>query len=80
MYVCLNLLNIEGKLHWHTISEVVHREWLVDLSYPHSALSIVESKTSDRFVIDSWFHDNGRPAELIPLQVWKASWTPEDFK
>jgi hypothetical protein len=80
MYVYLNLLNSEGKLHWHSISEVVHRGWLVDLSYPHTALSIAELATRDRFVIDSWFHDNGRPPELIPLPVWKAGWTPEDFK
>ncbi|MFK7794371.1 MAG: hypothetical protein AB8B89_03405 [Gammaproteobacteria bacterium] len=80
MYVFLNLLNNQHKLHWHNVSEIVHRGWLLDGLYPHTALSIVELETSDRFVIDSWFHDNGRPPELVPLQVWKAGWTPEDFR
>ncbi|MEY3201401.1 MAG: hypothetical protein RIR70_951 [Pseudomonadota bacterium] len=23
-----------------------------------------------RFVVDSWFHDNGQPAEVLPLEEW----------
>ena len=80
MSVYLHLLNNEGKLHWHRIGGVVHRGWLVDLSYPHTALSIVEQNTDKKFVIDSWFHDNGRPPELLSLQLWKAGWLPEDFR
>jgi|TARA_B110000240_G_C13201155_1_gene326246 hypothetical protein len=34
--VYLDLLNIEGQIHWYTISEVVHWGWLVDSSYPYS--------------------------------------------
>ncbi len=79
-YVCLNLLDIEGKLHWHSISEMVHQRWLVALFYPYTEVSMIELKVSDRFVIDSWVYDNGKTTELIPLQVWKAGWTPEDFK
>lgn len=80
MNVYLNLLNNQGKLHWHRVSDVVHRGWLLDLSYPHTALSIAELHTGDRFVIDSWFHDNGRPPEVLPLSIWKAGWTPSDFR
>ena len=35
MYVYLNLLNNQEKLYWHRVGAVVHRGWLVDLSYPH---------------------------------------------
>ncbi len=80
MYVYLSLLNNESKLHWHDVSEIVHRGWLFDLAYPHTALSIVELGTRDRFVIDSWFHDNGRPPEVLSLSVWEAGWTPADFR
>ena len=80
MNVYLNLLNNQGKLHWHRVSDVVHRGWLFDLAYPHTALSIAELNSGDRFVIDSWFHDNGRPPEVLPLSIWKAGWTPSDFR
>ena len=80
MFMFLHLLNNEGKLHWHTIGDIVHRGWLIDFSYPHTALSVIESHSDKRFVIDSWFHDGGRPPEVIPLQLWKEGWVPENFK
>lgn len=80
MFMFLHILNNEGKLHWHTIGDIVHRGWLIDFSYPHTALSVVENNSGKEFVIDSWFHDGGRPPEVIPLQLWKKGWIPEDFK
>ena len=80
MHSFLHLLNNEGKLYWHNVGGLVHRGWLIDLSYPHTALSIIEKDTGEQFVIDSWFHDNGRPPEVIALPQWKAGWTPENFK
>ena len=79
MHMYLHLLNNEGKLHWHRIGEVVHRGWLLDLSYPHTALTIVEKSSGAQFVVDSWFHDSGRPPEILSLQQWKSGWTPPDF-
>ena len=80
MYVYLSLLNNQGKLYWHRVGEVVHRGWLLDLLYPHTALSIVELGTTDQYVIDPWFHDNGRPPELVSLQNWLQGWTPDNFR
>lgn len=79
MHMYLHLLNKDGKLHWHRIGDLVHRGWLLDLDYPHTALAIVQNDTNERFVIDSWFHDNGRPPEVVSLQQWKAGWTPANF-
>lgn len=79
MYVFLNLLNNEGKLYWHEVGNIVHRGWLLDLNYPHTALTVIDKNTQEQFVIDAWFHDNGRPPELISLQQWKSGWTPADF-
>ena len=79
MHMYLHLLNNEGKLHWHRIGEIVHRGWLLDLSYPHTALTIIETSNGAQFVVDSWFHDSGRPPEILSLQQWKSGWTPPDF-
>ncbi len=79
MHMYLHLLNNEGKLHWHRIGEIVHRGWLLDFSYPHTALTIIENSSGAQFVVDSWFHDSGRPPEILSLQQWKSGWTPPDF-
>ncbi len=76
MYVLLNLLHNDGKLRWHSVGKLVHRGWLLDLSYPHTAMSIIEKDSLEVIVIDSWFHDNGRPPELVAYEKWKAGWTP----
>lgn len=31
----------------------------------------------DRFVVDSWFVDNGKPAVILPLEHWKDGGGPE---
>lgn len=79
MHMYLHLLNNTHKLHWHRVGELVHRGWLLDFSYPHTALTIVENASNEHYVIDSWFHDSGRPPEVISLQQWKSGWTPADF-
>ena len=79
MYVFLNLLKNQGRLYWHDVEGLVHRGWLFDLNYPHTAISMIDKNTHEKFVIDSWFHDNGRPPELISLQEWKSGWTPAGF-
>ncbi len=80
MYVFFNLLNNEGRLYWHEVGNIVHRGWLFDMNYPHTALTVIDKNTREQFVIDSWFHDNGRPPELLSLQRWKSGWTPADFR
>ena len=80
MHSFLHLLNNEDKLYWHRVGRLVHRGRLIDFAYPHTALSIIEKQTGKQFVIDSWFHDNGRPPELLAYPQWKAGWTPKNFK
>lgn len=33
--------------------------------------------TGPRFVVDSWFNDNGEPAEIMPLEEWLAGGGPD---
>lgn len=46
--------------------------------WPHTSAVLVEKASGERFAIDSWFHDNGRPAEVVPIELWKAGWAPDD--
>ncbi|MDB2683139.1 hypothetical protein N9Z27_02685, partial [Alphaproteobacteria bacterium] len=50
--------------------------------WPHQAALIeekdTEKSTENYYIVDSWFHDNGAPAEIIPLKQWKDGWKPEN--
>ena len=45
--------------------------------YPHTAVLLKDKTSNEEFIIDSWFHDNGKPAEVILLKKWKRGWKPE---
>jgi hypothetical protein len=55
------------------------RNWA--LIFPaHWSAVIEEKKTSgeaERFVVDSWFVDNGQPAVILPLAEWKQGAGPD---
>lgn len=44
----------------------------------HSTAVIREQATGKLYAVDSWFHDNGEPPEIILLDIWKAGWSPEE--
>ncbi|MDR1935329.1 MAG: hypothetical protein LBS49_07080 [Candidatus Accumulibacter sp.] len=37
-----------------------------------------DGATPARFVVDSWFFDNGRPAAVMPLDAWLDGESPDD--
>jgi len=43
---------------------------------PHQSAVIQELATGDRYVVDSWFFDNGAPAAIAPLDEWFHGWRP----
>lgn len=63
----LELLAAAGLLQYHVVSERAYRRSLFD---QHWAAQIVESNNNKRFVIDSWFQDNGQPPYIGPLAKW----------
>ena len=75
--VYLSLLEAEGKLRWHRINGRVHRGFFIK-GYPHTAMSIQDTQTEQVYVLDSWFYENGRPAFILPLDVWKSGWKPQE--
>jgi hypothetical protein len=71
----LRLLQQEHKIYWHDVYGLSSRGGL-KAGYPHTAVLIVDNTTKQKYIIDSWFHGNGEPAEVIPYKVWKKGWKP----
>ncbi len=72
----LKMLNNQGKIKKHKIVGFVTRGGLL-AGFPHTAVLLVEKQTKDKYVIDSWFYDNGRPAVILPYKTWKIGWKPD---
>ena len=71
----LRILKSEGMLKMHEVIGLVTRGGIF-AGYPHTAVLITEKISKEKYVIDSWFLDNGRPAEIVPYSEWKAGWKP----
>lgn len=77
----LILLQNDGLLKYHEVYSPQTRvpPLVVVGGWPHRTAVIAEKKTGETFAVDSWFWDNGKPAEVVPLKDWKAGWKPEGF-
>ncbi len=76
--VYLSLLQQRGLLRHHHVESPTARFPLIHAgSWPHQTAVISEKETGRFFVVDSWFHDNGEPAEIIDLKQWKEGWKPD---
>lgn len=76
--VYLMLLEQKGLLKHHKIEPPTARVPLLHAGrWPHQTALISEIETSKFFAVDSWFHDNGAPPEIVPLREWKEGWKPE---
>lgn len=71
----LQLLEKRGALHFHRVLEPVWRGWV----FQHASAQIeeigpeminAETEHVRRFVVDSWYVDNGLPAPVMPLERW----------
>ena len=72
----LKLLEARGYLRRHRVLERDSRDfaWLFTA---HWSAVIEENDGSARFVVDSWFVDNGQPAVILPLEEWKKGAGPD---
>jgi len=71
----LRLLENEGLLVFHHAGEPQGRGWFIG-GFPHWSGALVEQATGRTWIVDSWFHDNGREPEILPLAQWQAGWQP----
>ncbi|MCB1555996.1 MAG: hypothetical protein KDJ15_01650, partial [Alphaproteobacteria bacterium] len=78
----LTLLEKEGILRFHGVSGPLSRTPFTTLGqgklWPHQTAVIREIADGKSYAVDSWFHDNGHPAEIVPLATWRAGWAPGD--
>jgi hypothetical protein len=87
----LRLLERRGLLRFHRVLEPALR--LRFLLFQHYSAQIEEIQddhaqsddgderdgaTPARFVVDSWFFDNGQPAAVMPLDAWLKGENPND--
>ena len=75
----LKLLESQRMIKHHYIVGLVTRGG-VFAGYPHTAVLLKEKNTNRKYVIDSWFYDNGRPAEVLSLKLWKSGWKPKSLQ
>jgi hypothetical protein len=76
----LELLAARGALRWHRVltPEVRHFLWI----FPAHWSAVIEALAAEdsapqRFVVDSWFVNNGEPAVILPLADWKKGAGPD---
>jgi hypothetical protein len=72
--VYLLLLDQAGLLRHHRVAHPARRRTLI--IFPHNTAVIVENATGSAYAVDSWFHANGVPPEILPLDVWRAGYRP----
>jgi hypothetical protein len=71
----LVMMQADGLITFHDIHKPTMRGFMV-MGWPHVATVIKDKQTGERFVVDSWFEDNGRPAYVVPYKEWKSGWRP----
>ena len=45
--------------------------------WPHQSAVIFENKSSTGYAVDSWYRNNGAPADIVALDEWAKGWEPE---
>ncbi len=75
--IYLALLRSKRYLNFHKIEPPSVRLPLIHAGrWPHQTAVISETGNGKLYAVDSWFHDNGYDAEILPLQEWKNGWKP----
>lgn len=73
----MRLMRQNGLIKHHEIEDMRTRSFFI-FGWPHSTAVIHEIATGDRYAVDSWFYDNGFPASIVPLALWKSGYIPPD--
>jgi hypothetical protein len=72
----LQLLKRFGFLAYHDVLSPVERAPL--LLNAHWGAQIMEYRSGDKFVVDTWFRENGAPAVIYPLEAWLQGASPDE--
>lgn len=74
----IKLMQQAGLIRFHALRDTKVRNFFFR-GWPHTTAAIAEVDTGALYAVDSWFYDNGVPAVIIPLELWKTGWKPADF-
>ena len=75
--IYLSLLEHENlMLHHRVLSPTVRLPIIHAGRWPHQTAVIEDVSNTQKYAVDSWFHDNGEPSEIIKLEDWKNGWKP----
>lgn len=72
----LAMLEKGRLLRWHTVEDRSSRGFFI-FGMPHTTAVVKDSTTGEKWAVDSWFHDNGVPPEILPLTEWRSGWEPQ---
>ena len=70
------LLQKRCLIQWHRPRYPQHRV-LMHGKFPHNTAIVEDLNTGELFAIDSYFHANGVPQEIVPVSEWTSGFTPE---
>ncbi|MCB1681745.1 MAG: hypothetical protein KDI61_09445 [Alphaproteobacteria bacterium] len=73
----LRFIEKAGMLRWNDVVDPVHRGYFVDAMWPHNSGAVKDKQTGQKYVIDSYYADTGKPADIVPLEIWLNNWSPE---
>jgi len=73
----MRLLKSNGLMQFHEIEDIRTRNFFFT-GWPHTTAVIRDIKTNERYAVDSWFYDNGKPATIVTFAKWKANYRPDD--
>lgn len=76
--IYLSAMEQKNLLKFHELRGPTTRTPFRTGRWPHQSAVIAEKKTGNLYAVDSWFHDNGYPAEIVPLADWKDGWNPAE--
>jgi hypothetical protein len=72
----LTMMEQDGLLRFHKVLDKSTRGWFI-MGHPHTTAVIRDNNSGIEYAVDSWFHDNGEDAEVVPLDLWFKGWDPE---
>lgn len=73
----LRLMQQHGLIQFHDVLDIKRRGFFLN-RWPHTTAAIRDTQDSQIYAVDAWFYDNGVPAVIVPFELWKTGWKPED--
>ena len=74
----LTMMMNDGLIRWHSIEDRETRGYFL-FGWQHTSAVIRDTDSQQKYAVDSWFLDNGKPPYILPLEQWENGWKPANF-